>query len=127
MRAVLPPRWWPPVLWMAFILVMTSWPRLELTTVVESGDKVAHFGAYLVLSVLCARAAFPSRRPWRTALGIVATVSVLALLDELHQAWIPGRFPDVRDWFADIVGGVVGILLAPLLFQPAPRRHRSAS
>ena len=116
MRAVIPPRWWPPVLWMAFILVMTSWPRLELTTVVESGDKVAHFGAYLVLSVLCARAAFPSRRPWRTA-----------LLDELHQAWIPGRFPDVRDWFADIAGGVVGILLAPLLFQPAPRRHRSAS
>lgn len=127
MRAVLPPRWWPPVLWMAFILVMTSWPRLELTTVVASGDKVAHFGAYLVLSVLSARAAFPSRRPWRTALAIVATVSVLALLDELHQAWIPGRFPDVRDWFADILGGVAGILLAPLLFQPAPRRHRSTS
>ena len=112
---------------MAFILVMTSWPRLELTTVVASGDKVAHFGGYLVLSVLSARAAFPSRRPWRTALVIVATVSVLALLDELHQAWIPGRFPDVRDWFADILGGVAGILLAPLLFQPAPRRHRSAS
>ena len=127
MRAVLPPRWWPPVLWMVFILVMTSWPRLTLTTVVESGDKVAHFGGYLVLSVLSARAAFPSRRPWRTALAIVATVSVLALLDELHQAWIPGRFPDVRDWFADILGGVAGILLAPLLFQPAPRRHRSAS
>ena len=127
MRAVLPPRWWPPVLWMGCILVMTSWPRLELRALAASGDKAAHFGAYLVLSLLSARAAFPSQRPWRTAAAIVATVSVLALLDELHQAWIPGRFADVRDWVADIGGGVAGILLAPLFFQPAPRRHGSVS
>lgn len=127
MRAVLPPRWWPPVLWMAFILVMTSWPRLQVDHIVRFGDKVAHFGGYLVLSVLAGRAAFPSRRPSRTGLAIIATVSVLALLDELHQAWIPGRFPDVQDWLADVVGAIGGILLASLLFQMAPRRHRSAS
>jgi len=127
MRAALPPRWWPPVLWMGFILVMTSWPKLDLSTVVDFGDKVAHFGAYFVLSLLSARAAFPSGRPWRTALALVATIAVLALFDELHQAWIPGRFPDVRDWFADLGGGLVGILIAPLFFQPAPRRHGSVS
>ena len=127
MRAVLPPRWWPPVLWMGLILVMTSWPKLELRALAASGDKVAHFSAYLVLSLLSARAAFPSRRPWRTAVAIVATVAVLALLDELHQAWIPGRFPEVRDWIADIGGAIVGMLLAPLFFQPAPRRPRSVS
>lgn len=127
MRAVLPPRWWPPVLWMAFILVMTSWPRLQVDHIVRFGDKVAHFGGYLVLSVLAGRAALPSRRLSRTGLAIVATVSVLALLDELHQAWIPGRYPDVQDWLADVVGAIGGILLASLLFQPAPRRHRSAS
>ena len=127
MRVVFPPRWWPAVSWMGFILLMTSWPKLGLIEIASSADKVAHFGAYLVLSLLSARAAFPADRPWRIAAAIVAAIAVLAMLDELHQAWIPGRFPDVWDWFADIGGGVVGILLAPLFFQPAPRRHGSAS
>lgn len=127
MRAVLPPRWWPPVLWMAVILVMTSWPKLELPKVVNFEDKVAHFGGYLVLSVLTSRAARPSMHPRRTALTILASICVFALLDEVHQAWIPGRSSEVLDWFADILGGAVGLLIAPLLFQPAPRRHGSSS
>jgi VanZ family protein len=110
---------------MGFILVMTSWPKLDLPVLEASGDKVAHFSAYLVLGLLSARAAMPSARSWRSAVAVVAMIAVLAMLDEVHQAWIPGRFPELLDWFADIGGGIAGTVLAPLLFQPAPRRPRS--
>jgi len=127
MRPAFLSRWWPPALWLAFILTMTSWPRLDLGAVVDGGDKFAHFGAYAVLSALSARAAYPSRRPVRTGVVILAAVAVIGLLDEVHQAWIPGRFTDVADWVADLVGGLIGILVAPSLPTPAHRRRQPAS
>lgn len=127
MRLAFPPRWWPPVLWLAFILTMTSWPRLDLAALASGGDKAAHLGAYAVLGALSARAAYPSPRPLRTGLAILAGILVIGMLDELHQSWIPGRATDVADWFADGVGGCLGILVAPLLPTPAHRRRDLAS
>jgi VanZ family protein len=52
----------------------------------------------------------------------IATTAVLALLigalDEFHQLWLPGRFPGVGDWLADVVGVVLAIGLIVL-----KRRH----
>lgn len=43
----------------------------------------------------------------------IATTAILALLigmlDELHQAWLPGRFPGLDDWLADVVGVILAI------------------
>lgn len=41
---------------------------------------------------------------------------LVSLADEAHQMWLPGRQAGFEDWFA----GLVGVILAALLF----RRHR---
>lgn len=126
MRLAIPRRWWPPILWMAFVLVMTSWPQLDLSPLSNGGDKVAHFGAYAVMGLLTRRALGTSTGPVRPVLVVVATIAVLGLLDELHQAWIPGRSTELADWIADTSGGLVGSLVAPLLLTAARARRDPA-
>lgn len=48
---------------------------------------------------------------------VTTTVSALLIgvLDELHQIWLPGRFPDLGDWLADIIG--VGLAIGLLYFR----------
>lgn len=98
MKRLLP--WLPAVAWAAVIFYLSSRPRLpgpELPGV----DKVAHFGAYAVLGWLLVRAADHSAVP-------LVAGALLGLLygatDEIHQMYVPGRSPDVMDWFADAAG-----------------------
>jgi VanZ family protein len=70
-------------------------------------DKVAHFLLYLALGVLLAW----SRHMGGRGIPHVAVVLAGAAyggLDELHQAFVPRRSPDIEDWFADVAGVVVG-------------------
>jgi VanZ family protein len=84
-------------------------PRTRLT------DKSIHFFAFFGLSVLLG-AAWASRRPWglQAALSVVTTIAVYAALDELTQGLIPGRYPDLRDWYYDVGGAVAGVVLLSL-------------
>lgn len=38
-------------------------------------------------------------------------VSVFGALDEVHQSFVPGRFASIYDFYADLVGGGIGVLL----------------
>lgn len=93
--------WLPAVAWAAVIFALSSRPRLLAGPEVPGLDKAAHFGAYAILGWLLARAAD------RSALPLVVGV-LLGLLygasDEVHQMYVPGRSPDVLDWFADAAG-----------------------
>lgn len=62
-------------------------------------DKLAHVTAYgtIALLVWCGSG---GRAPGATA----ALVLAIGLLDELHQAGIPGRSADVSDLVADAIG-----------------------
>ena len=42
----------------------------------------------------------------------MVALAVFALTDELHQAWVPGREPEVLDLLADAIGILLGALLA---------------
>ena len=114
MKRLLP--WLPAAAWAAVIFGLSSRPTLpgpELPGV----DKVAHFGAYALLAWLLAFAAGRSRLP-------IALAVVLGLLygatDEIHQSFVPGRSPDVLDWFADAAG------VAAATFAYVRRRARRA-
>lgn len=92
--------WVPAVAWAAAIFFLSSRPRLpgpELPGL----DKAAHFAAYALLAWLLIFATERSRLP-------LAVAVVLGLLygatDEIHQMYVPGRSPDVLDWFADAAG-----------------------
>ncbi len=108
--------WWTPwIAWTLLLLVLTSYPKLASPDLgFNAQDKLYHALFYLVFGVLLARALLQGRRErlsktlWQTAM----TGVVFAVFDELHQHWIPGRFAEVTDAAAD----VIGILLAVILF-----------
>lgn len=64
-------------------------------------DKVAHFLEYLGLGLLLSRAT----GRWTTGWVLAAWYGAL---DEVHQAFVPGRSSGIDDWFADLLGAWVG-------------------
>lgn len=116
-------RWVPAAAWAAFLFFMSS--RESLPVDLDSGlDKVAHFGAYLVLGFLLARATSPSDRWLILAIAIGWGVGAL---DELFQSTVPGRHASVGDWLADAAGTVAGVLVYYFTVRsrsPAPEPMR---
>lgn len=69
-------------------------------------DKLAHFTVFALLAALM-----------RHGLGFPAVLAVLAAVligagDEFHQMSLPGRFPGLDDWLADLAGALAGVWLA---------------
>lgn len=116
-------RWGPAVGWALLILVATSIPsaaipRLNFTL----ADKFVHFGMYAVFGLLVARSV-DGVRTVRTFLAALAMLVVFGLVDELHQALIPGRSTELLDWLADSLGALTGLLLGKFLLPLAPARQ----
>jgi VanZ family protein len=84
----------------AVAFVGTHWPRLDLSAAGSPIDKFGHALCFGVLSLLLWRTGWLGR-PWKMATVMVAW----SVLDELSQA-IPGlgRFADLEDWLADLIG-----------------------
>ena len=75
----------------------------------QPSDKLLHFAAYAVLSLLVVWAS--TRGRWRRTTGrvvLLATVICTAYgyADEVHQRFVPGRQYDLRDLRADVLGGM---------------------
>ncbi len=110
-------RWLPPLLWAAFILVLTSLPGSAVPDVgnVPSGtDKVVHATIYAVLGWLSVRAFDPTRLNCAKCAIVVAGIALFAAAGEWYQLLIPGREPDVWDWVADLIGAVLGVTMGVL-------------
>jgi uncharacterized protein YfiM (DUF2279 family) len=114
-------RWTPPILWVALILVGTSWPKLKLGPDELALDKLAHFTAYAVLAALALRATLTPRRV-ATAAAVLAGIACIGAVDEWHQTFIPGRSMSAADWIADVSGALVGIAVVRLVPFLTPRR-----
>lgn len=106
--------WAPAILYMALIwwLSSLSLPDVRLHTF-PFGDKGVHFVEYGGLAFLVAHAA---RRTWARhhparTLALAVWITVLwGLVDEIHQAFVPGRSSEVLDIVADGAGAVAGAL-----------------
>ena len=73
---------------------------------------IAHFTEYAVLASLLWLALRSSPRLARHATAIAFALAALyALSDEVHQSFVPGRTPDVRDWLVDLAGAALAIWL----------------
>jgi VanZ family protein len=110
------------------ILILTSIPSLKVPPLgFKLEDKVYHFLAYAALGLLIARAIIRGRAGYLQT-GIIrmfAFAIPLALLDELHQAFIPGRFCDGWDALADIIGLALAALILNLAAKPLIEKDRS--
>ena len=121
--------WVPALLVMATIWALSS-VQLPVGALryVPLRDKGAHFLAYGALGFFVAHAA---KRTWHGThllrVGLLAVWITLGwgLIDELHQAFVPGRFPDLLDLVADGLGAVGGtaarLALSPLFRRVSPR------
>ncbi len=103
----------PLILYWFTLFVFTTIPTNEMPQFFNAQDKLEHFLAYFFLTLLLTLAIhFQSKfrqlsgRPFITA---VILIFIYATADELHQLFIPGRFCDLYDWLADILGGMIGI------------------
>lgn len=114
--------WGPAAAWAAFLFFMSA--RTSLPVDLSRGlDKVAHFGAYLVLGFLLAQGTTYLRLPgWiAIALGLF-----YGFLDEFHQSRVPGRHADLADWYADATGTLVGVLLFIFVWRSRTLASRRA-
>lgn len=106
----------PAILWALAIFVQSSISDLSAPPLgISAEDKLAHTFVYLILGYLINRAFYFSNND-RLARNVYV-LSILsglfyAISDEIHQAFVPGRFPD--GW--DVIADFLGILLAQLIF-----------
>ena len=103
-------RWLPVLLWLTVIFVATSIPNPDVPHV-TGGDKAAHAIMYGGLALLVARALADVPR-WRTTMATLALVALIAAGDEAHQQFIPGRTASLHDWFADVAGAGIALLVS---------------
>ena len=120
--------WAPPALW-ALVLFMLSELRVvppAARAFLLPSDKVVHFLLYLALGVLLAWSRHMGGKGIPHVALILAGASYGAL-DELHQAFVPRRSPDIEDWFADVAGVVVGYTAMTLWLARRRRETTEAS
>jgi VanZ family protein len=119
--------WLPAGAYMLLIWVLSSIPHPFLFEHMPFRDKGAHFVEYGLLAALMSYAvsgSWPALR-MRSLFAIAWSATVFwGLLDEIHQAYVPGRVADALDLLADSLGGFVGAaayLVIRARRQPTPR------
>ena len=75
-------------------------------------DKTVHF-CYFGTMAFLAWVAAGKRGP----LAVWLLVTVIGGVDEILQAYTPGRDSDIHDWYADTLGAAAAMLIAHFLFN----------
>ncbi len=101
--------------WALLLFVLSALPDVPGPSRIPYGDKLGHFLLYGVLGALLAFGRLRSPVPHLLLLAVGALYGVT---DEMHQAFVPGRSPDVADWVADLVGLVTGYALILAVREP---------
>lgn len=102
--------WGPPIAYMALIFYLSSNPAPLPDLTRHVWDKLLHATEYAVLAVLFYRAFRGEGLGWaQAALLALLASSVYGATDEWHQAFVPPRTSDVRDWMADTLGAAIAI------------------
>lgn len=113
----------PAVFYCGLIFFLSSW-TLKLKFGLVFWDKGAHWLEFVGLGFLLALGFFhnlPDQPFLRAYLTFMTGISI-GLLDELHQSLVPGRQCDWKDWVADIIGVLVGLVVFWLVFFKKEQR-----
>lgn len=106
------------------ILLLSSQSTLPLPQSIFGVDKIAHAIAFGSLAGAIALWV-PSRRwmapgSWRF-ICLAAGIAILyGISDEIHQSFVPGRFPSVYDVIADAIGAFAGAAVMRALIVRIP-------
>jgi VanZ family protein len=103
--------WGSVVGYCTLIFFLSAQPHVQFPEAFPYLDKFAHLCLYAGLGWLWTRAVKKSRPGWSPRQILLITFGFAAgygLSDEWHQLYVPGRFADPYDVFADAIGGVCG-------------------
>lgn len=121
--------WWLlPLGWMAMIWTLSAQSDLLVTVNSQLRDMlawVAHFSEFAALAAflwLALRRTMTLGEQTMLAIAFFGA-ALFATIDELHQAFVPGRTPDMRDLLVD----VAGILLALAVIRWWTARRKPTS
>ncbi len=105
----------PLVFYWTALFIGTSLPVNLLPKIFIWEDKAEHFAAYFLLSMLFnLMLNFQSKvekLSQHSSFYTIGIMSFYALVDELHQLFVPGRYCDILDWTSDFLGISLGVLL----------------
>lgn len=105
--------WAGVVLYLGAIFLLSSLPNPLPALASRMSDKVLHAVEYGGLGLLLALALRASGlRAGRAAALALLLASLYGASDEIHQAFVPHRDSDVRDWLADTAGAALGAVAA---------------
>ena len=119
--------WFLPLGWMALIWALSAQSDLFVAVSSQLRDIlawVAHFSEFAILAALLWQALHKTGRlDEQTVLAAAFFGAALfAAIDEIHQVFVPGRTPDVRDLLVDVAG-----ILAALAVIRRIAAHRQRS
>lgn len=103
--------------WIASITVLSLSPRLPDAASLVS-DKIEHFAAYALLSLLAILGWRNVMAAWRLAVS----AALFGALMECLQAFAPGRSPEWLDLFANTTGAAIGLAAASAITWLIGRR-----
>ena len=84
--------------------------------------KLAHFVLFAVLGFLCFAAFSVDLLPWRAFPAALILGVARAVLDEAHQAFVPGRSCELRDVCIDSAGVLLGAAFLLLILHWIQRK-----
>lgn len=104
--------------WLSLV-VATHYPIESMPVLFSYQDKAIHIFAYGIFTILLWWSL--QLGPWRSIpyLGVfvVFVLAVHAAMDEYTQQFFRGRFPDIVDYFADMLGVLAAIPLADWIWR----------
>lgn len=109
---------------MGLVLALSINPMPERMPEYWQIDKLYHFCAYLMMSVLWARAIYngTTGRPGMRVLVIAAVLTIaFGGLVEVYQSFLPYRSGDIFDAVANGAGGFTGVIVYARLKRWAAR------
>lgn len=83
--------------------------------------KIAHVTEYFILFILFYNAFYKGRFKRSIIYSSILTV-LYASSDEMHQMFVPGRGPMVRDVMIDTIGVAIGIIIILIIRKPFRKR-----
>jgi VanZ family protein len=102
------------------LFILTSIPSNALPSIGTS-DKIKHFGAYFVLTLLVRFYAHFRRKFFFSSKQQITLIAILVLVygifDEIHQYFIPGRFFDLLDLLANFLGIIAASLFSSYIIN----------
>ncbi|MBC8414793.1 MAG: VanZ family protein [Nitrospira sp.] len=104
--------WWGASVAYMFLIYFLSSHRLPDIEAGMDFDKVLHVGAYFVMAFLLFNALQNSGAGRFAFAGAILLTLLYGVSDEFHQSFVPGRHASFYDVVADLVGAIIGSIVA---------------